>query len=286
MKYMDAASTIPDRGATGPRTAAGKRRSRMNAIKHGFFAKYLLLEGEDPAEYEKLHGDLRNDWQPVGRSEDLEVERLASLYWRQRRSPTAEAALISRSPGFVGTAGRTDLPHQDMLRACLKDGSTPVDPKVALLQFALQELNELAENLSRRGFDFVEDTDKLLGVYGNFMDGTASIPCYKIATLLLESCDRQRTESKSAGATEFVSDAIKVIRAEMTRVVGLIGEEKSKDVLRNSLASLVPPQCDLDRIIRNESHLSREIDRSISRLERIQRARQSRSSSIRVDLES
>ena len=37
------------RKATGPRTVAGKRRSRMNAIKHRFFSKHLLLEGEDPA---------------------------------------------------------------------------------------------------------------------------------------------------------------------------------------------------------------------------------------------
>ncbi len=283
---MEAASTAPERRATGPRTAAGKRRSRMNAIKHGLFSKHLLLDGEDPAEYEKLHRDLRDDWQPVGRSMDLEVERLASLYWRQRRSPTAEAAFISRSPGFVGTAGRTDLPSQDMLRVCLKDGSTPVNAKVALLQYTLNELNEVSENLSKRGFDFIEDLGKLEGIYGNFLDGTGWTHCEKIVTLLLQSCDRQRTKCKSAEATDFVGEAIEAIRAEMIRFVQLISEEKSKDVMYTSFAALVPSQCDLDRVIRWESHLSREIDRSISRLERMQRARRSRSPSIGVDLES
>jgi hypothetical protein len=283
---MDAALTVPQRGATGPRTAAGKRRSRMNAIKHGFFSKHLLLEGEDPAEYEKLHRDLRDDWQPIGRSMDLEVERLASIYWHLRRGLTAGAAHISRSPGFVGTGERTDLPNQDLLRVSLEDDSTPVNPKVAFLRCAARKLCELSEDLSSRGFDFQEDTAKLCNIYRNFLDDSALMPYEEIMKLLRRSRERETQECKSADAEDLVSEAIEAIHAEIMRFVKLICKEQERHVMYTSLTSLIPAQADLDRIIGYDSHLSREIDRSISRLERMQRAQRSRSSSIRVDLES
>ena len=44
--------------STGPRTEAGKRRSAMNAIKHGMTARIAMLPGEDPAEFEEL----RRSW--------------------------------------------------------------------------------------------------------------------------------------------------------------------------------------------------------------------------------
>ena len=68
--------------STGPRTITGKNRSRRNALKLGLFSKQLLLEGESPAEFEKLLRGLREYWLPQGLQEEIHVERLASLYWR------------------------------------------------------------------------------------------------------------------------------------------------------------------------------------------------------------
>ena len=126
---MSVESTAPERKATGPRTIAGKRRSRMNAIKHGFYSKHLLLDGEDPAEYEKLHRDLRNDWQPVGRSMDLEAEWLATLYWRRGEVPQPNLLLSRGHLALWEHSAELDLPRQELLRAGLKDGSTPVKPE-------------------------------------------------------------------------------------------------------------------------------------------------------------
>ncbi len=39
------------------------------------------------------------------------------------------------------------------------------------------------------------------------------------------------------------------------------------------LAALVPPQETMDRVVRYEAHLSREFDRILNRLERVQRMR-------------
>ena len=44
--------------STGPRTAEGKEIVSRNALKHGLFSRYLLLDDEDPAEYQALLDDL------------------------------------------------------------------------------------------------------------------------------------------------------------------------------------------------------------------------------------
>jgi hypothetical protein len=38
----------------GPKSAAGKRRSKFDALKHGLRARTLVVPGEAPAEYEPI----------------------------------------------------------------------------------------------------------------------------------------------------------------------------------------------------------------------------------------
>jgi len=52
------------RRATGPRTRQGKARSKRNALKHGVFAKDVVLPDESDAEFHALLDGLRNDFQP------------------------------------------------------------------------------------------------------------------------------------------------------------------------------------------------------------------------------
>ena len=80
--------------STGPRTSDGKARSRMNAVKHGLTAKYIVIGDEDPDEFEALRADLESDFQPSTRLEYELVDRLAGLIWRLRRVPGVEAALV------------------------------------------------------------------------------------------------------------------------------------------------------------------------------------------------
>ncbi len=71
--------------STGPRSEVGKQVVSQNAITHGLFASRLFLPGEDPQEYEALHGGLCRALRPVGALEDILVDRLAVTLWRQLR---------------------------------------------------------------------------------------------------------------------------------------------------------------------------------------------------------
>jgi len=81
--------------STGPRTEAGRKQSRRNAMKHGIFSSVLLVESaEDCPTYKKFSYDWRREWNPVGPTEELLVEDFAVLEWRRRRCLQWEARII------------------------------------------------------------------------------------------------------------------------------------------------------------------------------------------------
>jgi hypothetical protein len=89
------------RKSTGPRTATEKKRASMNAIKHGFFSKWLLVQHSDgkesQGEYDDFLAGVRKHYQPVGWLEELWVEKIAVWSWRLRRLIRCESGLISRA---------------------------------------------------------------------------------------------------------------------------------------------------------------------------------------------
>lgn len=76
--------------STGPRTEAGKNRSRYNATKHGIFSRDVLQsEGfgkEDKEEFADLLTGLREDCKPIGVREEIMVQRIALCLWRLKRA--------------------------------------------------------------------------------------------------------------------------------------------------------------------------------------------------------
>jgi hypothetical protein len=90
------ANRVNARRSTGPTTESGKARSKMNALKHGLSAKAIVIEGEDPREFETLRAGLERDFEPSTVIERELVENLAALLWRQRRGHRFEAAIFQR----------------------------------------------------------------------------------------------------------------------------------------------------------------------------------------------
>ena len=74
--------------------------STFNALKHGLYARTVVLPGEDRAAYDELLTNLRRDLKPVGQLEDGLVARAADLWWRLGRTAAIEAGLLS--PAWSG----------------------------------------------------------------------------------------------------------------------------------------------------------------------------------------
>jgi hypothetical protein len=260
--------------STGPRTIEGKRRSGRNAIKLGIFSKLLLLDGESRPDYERLLRGLWEYWEPEGAEQEVRVDRLAALYWRQGRVIAAEGAIIARSPAFVGvvTEPNSDLPRQDLLRIFLKDDTTPVSGKVALLRLTMGKLLELCEKVITRGFDFEKDTEALCDIYGNFDVHSDEGFCANFSELMLRGLRHKMRDGEKI-SEKNAREVAELINTEICRLLELLKKIESDDIVFNSLASLLPPQKDLDQIIRCENHLSREISKEVNQLEQLKRAR-------------
>jgi hypothetical protein len=84
------------RRSTGPKSNAGKQRSRANAVTHGLTAKDIVVPGETPDQFEKLRKGLIDDFAPGTTIEFELIDHLAALLLRRRRPPVVEAALFKR----------------------------------------------------------------------------------------------------------------------------------------------------------------------------------------------
>ncbi len=99
--------------STGPKTPKGKMYSQRNALKHGLFCRPLTdFEAlrEDPQEYQELLSGLWEQYQPIGKAEEIEVERAAVCCWRLKRAWRYENAVnLAAVRDFV----RRELGEQD-----------------------------------------------------------------------------------------------------------------------------------------------------------------------------
>jgi hypothetical protein len=97
--------------STGPVSVEGKAKASRNALRHGIMSARLILDDEDPAEFQALFDDLVVALAPVGAMELLLVERIAVSIWRQRRLVNAEAAGIelARRPIALAKAVNGEL---------------------------------------------------------------------------------------------------------------------------------------------------------------------------------
>ena len=83
--------------STGPRTAAGKQRSSLNAVTHGLTAASPVLPSEDPAAYQRHCRQFLDEYQPATPTESQLTQELADTAWRLNRIPLLEAALLDRA---------------------------------------------------------------------------------------------------------------------------------------------------------------------------------------------
>ena len=84
--------------STGPRTEEGKKKARMNALKHGLTAQVVLLPDEKPAEFNKRVNMFFEHYMPQEEYEVFLAERVAYCSWqmdRCRRAGTARTYVMA-----------------------------------------------------------------------------------------------------------------------------------------------------------------------------------------------
>jgi hypothetical protein len=89
--------------STGPRSAAAKQNSKLNALKHGLYVSNenqhhaMRALGEDPEQFQTLTEELMSAFGPGDALWEKQIEDLAWLYWRRDRLERAQAGLKRRA---------------------------------------------------------------------------------------------------------------------------------------------------------------------------------------------
>lgn len=89
-KLINRINQSTGKSATGPRGAAGKASSAMNALRHGAYSQAILVLGEHQEALDQLRKDMVTSLGPVGPLELLLVNRLTALWWRLERAQRVE----------------------------------------------------------------------------------------------------------------------------------------------------------------------------------------------------
>ena len=87
--------------SSGPRTELGKQIVSQNALKHGFFGRFQVLEDENQEQFNDLFNQLVLDQKPVGALETDLVRQMAEHLWvkeRANRYLQATFILLNRLP--------------------------------------------------------------------------------------------------------------------------------------------------------------------------------------------
>src|SRR5271167_3029145 len=104
--------------STGPKTPEGKARVSLNALKTGAYAKtdnalreIMLRRGENPADYEQLHQELTEAWQPDDVMQEMLVKTIAEKSWdkAQLRAAWMESQLTALQSAQIQAQRRSRL---------------------------------------------------------------------------------------------------------------------------------------------------------------------------------
>jgi len=272
--------------STGPKTLQGKSVVKWNAVKHGLLSKEVVIlagEGkENKTEFRNLTSQLWQDLQPVGVLEEMLVEKIAICYWRLRRVLRCEIGEIRKeldtaSWRFVFKQAEQVALEKDSLflersRQNLKKNSLG-------LQYLTGVLDEVSKDVEQVGYLSKEALEKLMKNFGLEEEG------FPFWCLVFTQMATQRTEKVKEDpenysdipspekCKEIILYLIDGERKKLESLKEVIQENENLELEANVASLALPSKEAVDKILRYETAIERQLYRAMSQLERLQRQR-------------
>ncbi len=96
--------------STGPKTAAGKKQSSLNALRHGLTGQIVVMPSEDLEAYQSHLQSFSDEYAPKGATESNLVQALADTSWRLNRVAALETNLLTL--GMTNPSPFSNAPQQ------------------------------------------------------------------------------------------------------------------------------------------------------------------------------
>jgi len=267
--------------STGPKTVNGKSVSKMNAVKHGILSKEVLARGlhirENAREFTALHQRFTDELNPAGPMEEMLVDQIVTTHWRLRRALTAESGEIALSVdgGWWGRQSNTPLllelelppfPTREVLVMRLQHSATG-------WRYLLYCLRDVRKSVERDG----ELTQAVFSVFIEGLRGQAGHignNLQKFRDCLTNNPEKLEPE---ALRTQHWEAVMKYLNAEISDLTYRLDEQKRREdheERAKQAAAVLPSAETLEKILRYETKLERQLFRAMNQLERLQRMRQ------------
>jgi hypothetical protein len=257
--------------STGPKTAEGKAIAKFNAIKHGILSEAVLITkggGQERKEiYQALCNGLRDYFQPQGAMEDTLVEQIMVTLWRKRRVLRYELGCLRKQ---LDECRKTvEEPEEDA-------DDYPHVPKTARERLAAAKKrlagHQEEKGYLQEGYDILsdEEVEKWVDSYFRLAEkrGIEAEEPHQVRDKL--KAEGLTEEQIRRALTEVHQAEIEKAEAEIKELEPQAALELEREAL---LASLPEHGWQLDKIIRYEASLDRQLYKAINQLERLQRRR-------------
>jgi hypothetical protein len=264
------------RKSTGPKSPAGRAAVRMNALKHGLFSTEVLVQGlhikENSQEFSALYERFWQDLNPVGPVEEMLVEQIVTTRWRWRRALTAESGEIALS--VDGGQWNRRLNPELLGRSwnCSQDPISRMKESFVGLAVLAGKLCEVRAAVEQEGELTTDAIQRLVPTLGDTPDG----PVSRLQTLRLNLLDHPEGLDAAAWRERNKKKALAYLDGELSRLESLkdaCEEREAQEERSLRAASVLPSRPALEKIIRYESKLERQLYRALNQLERLQRLR-------------
>ena len=247
--------------STGPKTARGKAYSRRNALKHGLFVNRLTdfeALSENPHEYDALLKGLLDHYQPLGRAEEIAVERVAVCCWRLKRAWRYENAMNLDAAREVL---RSEVHEQGEYCQKLDQEEAATIKELQIAKEEIDKTGQVSDELKQRIFAMQPGFEAMWARFDEQAQHWVKQPN------VWKRFRRLKPEGRSLVLRMYtVEEAISFFEH--------IGQRRYLNVMETAIGRHAIPTPDVvDTILRYEAAAERSLDRALARLERLQRRR-------------
>ncbi len=272
--------------STGPTTDAGRAVARLNAVKHGGLSPLPVIPNIEKSDEWQAHlAGMITSLSPVGHLETVLAERVALTLWRLQRLARyeREVTAVGQERVVADVAERRRLSfsrsqgpdHPDDVRALLREAQrrlraiesfyrlpddTPLTGRQA--DTILHAVGEPTEEIDPETFEMPKVVPNDV-TWESFDAWTAGRVRQGIAAMA--AAEGTSADDLLAGAHEHLRIEAVKLKAESERV------ETDLDHLRRE--RLLPDGAVVERIVRYEAHLGRQLAQALHELQRLQAAR-------------
>lgn len=268
--------------STGPKTEEGKAIAKMNAKKHGILSKEVIVQGFCIKESNRRLQTIRRQfWQhyaPVGVHEEMLVEQIVVCYWRKRRVLKAESGEIALSVG-QGIWERLKVRAGQRMRfeqAWGVHGESKLKLSTAGVDYMTEALETTRDLVKEKGELTEKAFEEVVKVFGYEPNGVS------FALAVMDDWRKTNPEGLEPAILKqkfqevvcaFIDDQLET-RKQHRRIINVC--EQMEEQSRRA-AAVLPSAETLDKILRYETTLDRQLYRAMHELERLQRMRKGES---------